>query len=399
MLNKGPLDGIRILDFTHVLAGPFTTSLLGDLGAEIIKVERPGKGDSTRLNGPPFQCGESAFFFCVNRNKKSVCIDLKSPHAPDLIKRMAEKCDVVVENFRPGVMDKLGIGYADLKKHRPDLIYASLNAFGKEGPYRDRPGFELIVQGLTGLVSITTPPGGEPAKIQIQIVDLCAGMFLAMAILSALYHRSRTGNGQQVETSLLRSTMAVMANYIGIFFMAGKVPSGMGTRNAQAMPSQAFRTEDGYVVVVAHANQWPKFCRALGRPEWEHDENLCKDSYRIEHYNEVESLINSVTKTKSTEEWLKIFREYEVAAGPINTIEDLFCDPQVLASDLVMKIQHPKAGEIKVLSPPFKLSETPATVKLPPPMLGQHMRDVFTEMGFSDTEISDLIGNHVVSGE
>lgn len=397
MNDKGPLDGVRILDFTHVLAGPFTTALLGDLGAEIIKIEAPGKGDSTRLNGPPFQNGESAYFFCVNRNKKSICMDLKNRQAVDALKRMVKQCDVVVENFRPGVMDRLGLGYAELKKHRPDLIYASLNAFGQDGPYRDRPGFELIVQGLTGLVSITTPPGGDPAKIQIQIVDLCAGMFLAMAILSALYHRSLTGEGQQVETSLLRSTMAVMANYLGIFLMAGTVPKGMGTRNAQAMPSQAFKTKDGHIAVVAHANQWPRFCRALEKPEWATDQNLRSDSYRIEHYDEVESLINAVTKEKLTEDWLRIFLDNQVAAGPINTVEDLFRDPQVLASNLVVTMQHPKAGEIKLLAPPFKLSETPASVTMPPPVLGQHVQDVFEKMGFSESEISTLFDSGAIS--
>ncbi len=397
MKDLGPLTGIRILDFTHVLAGPYTTALLGDLGAEIIKIEAPGKGDSTRLNGPPFQNGESAFFLCVNRNKKSICMDLKNPQAITSVKRIIKNCDVVVENFRPGVMQRLGLGYAELKKHRHDLIYASLNAFGQEGPYRDRPGFELIVQGLTGLVSITTPPGGEPAKIQIQIVDLCAGMFLAMAVLAALYHRSRTGEGQQVETSLLRSTMAVMANYIGMFFMAGTVPKGLGTRNAQAMPSQAFKTSDGHVAVVAHANQWPRFCRALGRPEWSTDGNLSKDSYRIEHYDAVEALINDVTTKRSTEEWLTIFKENQVAAGPINTVEDLFRDPQVLASDLVVTLQHPKAGEIRLLAPPFKLSKTPATVDMPPPLLGQHVKDVFCKMGFSESEIEALINNGAIS--
>ncbi len=397
MKHNGPLSGIRILDFTHVLAGPFTTSILGDLGAEIIKIENPKGGDSTRLNGPPFQNGESAFFFCVNRNKKSICVDLKNPQAAPVIKKIVEKCDVVVENFRPGVMERLGIGYGELKKHRPDLIYASLNAFGAAGIYKDRPGFELIIQGLTGLVSITTPPGEKPAKIQIQIVDLCAGMFLAIAILSALYHRSKTGEGQQVETSLLRSTMAIMANYIGMFLMAGVVPKGMGTRNAQAMPSQAFETKDGYILVVAHANQWPKFCRAIDKQEWIDDDNMGKDSYRIENYDKVEALINGVLRTKETKDWLEIFRIHQVAAGPINTVEDLFSDPNVLESDLVVTMKHPKAGEVKLLAPPFILEKTPASVVLPPPLLGQHLNEILAETGFSEAEVTRLIENRVIS--
>ncbi|MBU2643881.1 CoA transferase, partial [bacterium] len=249
MPNTGPLKGIKIIDCTHILSGAFASTLLGDLGAEVIKVERLGTGDPVRLSGPPFQNGEGAYFISVNRNKKSICVDLKKPAGIAIIHKLVSRSDVFMENFRPGVMDRLGLGYDALTEINPDLVYASLTAFGRNGPFKDKPGFELIIQSLTGLVDVTTPPGGEPAKIQVQLVDLCAGMILAYSTLAALYHKLGTGEGQRVETSLLESSVAMLANLAGIYFMTGKVPTGLGTRNPQAMPSQAFKTRDGYVSV------------------------------------------------------------------------------------------------------------------------------------------------------
>lgn len=401
MYHTCPLEGIKVLDFTQVLSGPFGTMLLGDLGAEIIKVEPPITGDSTRGSGPPFQQGESAYFFCVNRNKKSICVDLKKKEGVEVIRRIvARGCDVVAESFRPGVMDRLGLGYKEMKKIKGDLIYSSLSAFGNKGPYRDRPGFELIVQGLTGLVSITTEPGGEPAKIQPQIVDLGSGMFQAFSILAALYHKQRTGQGQRVETSLLESTIAIMANLVGIYFMTGEVPMGLGTRNPQLMPSQAFKTRDSYMLTVIGGVQlWARFCKALGKPEWITDENLSKNLYRVEHRYEVEKMIEEVTTTKTTEEWIEIFEEHQVPVGPINTIEEMFEDPQVKSLDMVVTINHSKAGKIKLLSPPWKLSETPGGVKLPPPVLGEHTTQVLKEKGFSLEEIESLKRKGVIFGQ
>jgi len=395
METPGPLHGIRILDFTHVLSGPFGTSLLGDLGAEIIKVEPPG-GDRVRLSGPPFQGGESAYFLCVNRNKKNISIDLKKPEAGDVVRRLIKECDVFVENFRPGVMDRLGFGYEDMIKIKPDLIYSSMTAFGKEGPYKDNPAFELIIQALTGLVDVTTPPGGDPAKIQIQVVDLCTGMFLAFGTLAALYHKLATGKGQRVETSLLESTLAMMANLAGIYFMTGKVPTGMGSRNPQAFPSQAFKTKDGYFVMVGH---WDRLCTALGKPEWIDDPDLGRNAYRVEHYEEMTALVESITKTKSTQAWLEILNENQVAAGPINTVEEALEDPGVKATGLVKTIDHQKAGKIKLLDKPWHLSESCGGLRLPPPSYGQHTSEVLLEYGFSAPEIEQLKQNQVIFGE
>jgi len=394
MQSAGPLDGVRILDFTHVLSGPFGTSLLGDLGAEIIKVEPPG-GDRVRMMGPPFQGGESAYFFCVNRNKKSISLDLKKPEAIDVVRRLVKDCDVLIENYRPGVMDRLGLGYAEISQIKPDIIYSSMTAFGKNGPYKDKPGFELIIQALTGLVDVTTPPEGSPAKIQIQVVDLCTGMFLAFGTLAALYHKLATGQGQKVETSLLESTLAMMANLAGIYLMTGKVPTGMGSRNPQAFPSQAFKSKDGYFVMVGH---WDRFCRALGKPEWIDDPQLGSNAYRVEHYVEMSALVESVTTTKTTAEWLKILQEHQVAAGPINTVEKAFEDPGVQATGMVKTMEHPQAGEIKLLDKPWHLSGSSGGLRMPPPAFGQHTDEVLLAHGFSESEIALLKQHEVVFG-
>jgi crotonobetainyl-CoA:carnitine CoA-transferase CaiB-like acyl-CoA transferase len=395
---KGPLTGVRVVDFTHVLGGPYASMLLGDMGAEIIKIEPPGRGDSTRLSGPPFQEGESAYFICVNRNKKSICLDLKKKEGVEVAKRLVKDCDVVTSSFRPGVMRRLGLGYEELKKIRPDVIYGALSAFGREGPLKDKPGFELIIQGLTGLVSVTSEPGRRPGKIQIQVVDLCSGMFLALAILGALYHRKLTGEGQRVDTSLLESTSALLANLAGIYFMTGKVPVGMGTRNPQVMPSQALKTKDSYILVVTQPNHWGKFCTALGKPEWISDAPFSEPAYRVEHYDQTEKTVEEITTTKTTAEWMEIFDKHQVAATPINTVEEFFAEPQTKAVGLVETLTHPQTGPIQILKQPWNFSAAYGGVKSPPPRLGEHTEQVLKEAGLSPEEISSLKDQGVIFG-
>ncbi len=395
MKTKGPLEGIRILDFTHMLSGPFAGCLLGDLGAEVIKIEPP-KGDSVR-HSPPQQGGESAYFLCVNRNKKGICLDLKNPEAIDIVLRLVKDADVVMENFRPGVMKRLGLGYDRLREIKPDLIYASLTAFGEKGPYKDKPGFELIIQALTGLVDVTTPKGGEHAKIQIQIVDLCTGMFLAYATLAALYEKLDNGKGQKVTTSLLESTVALMANLAGLYFMTGKVPSGMGSRNPQGMPSQVFRSKDSAFGMVGAAH-WDRFTHALGKPEWNEDHNLSDIAYRIQHYDETVALIESVTTTKTTQEWMSIFGKHQVAAAPVNTVEKGLEDPGVKATGIIKTVEHPKAGKIKLLDKPWQMLGVPDSPCEAPPYLGQHNDEVLQRIGFTQLEIDDLKQKNIVFG-
>ena len=395
MKTKGPLEGILVLDFTHMLSGPFASSMLGDLGAEVIKIEPP-KGDSVRLS-PPHQGGESAYFICVNRNKKSISLDLKKPEAVDIVLRLVEKADVVMENCRPGVMERLGLGYDRLMEIKPDLIYASLTAFGEKGPYKDKPGFELIIQALTGLVDVTTPNGGEPAKIQIQIVDLCTGMFLAYATLAALYEKLDSGKGQKVKTSLLESTLALMANLAGLYFMTGKVPTGMASRNPQGMPSQVFRSKDSAFGMVGAAH-WDRFTAVLGKPEWNKDPKLSDMSYRIQHYDDTVALIETDTTTKTTKEWMPIFEKYQVAAAPVNSVEQGMEDPGVVASGMIKTVEHPRAGEVKLLDKPWQMSGVSDSPCVAPPYLGQHNSEILKRIGFTQTEIDDLKQSKIVCG-
>lgn len=395
MSKDGPLKGIRILDFTHVLSGPFGSALLGDLGADIIKIESP-IGDPTRKAMPPSLEGESSYFFCVNRNKRSMVLDLKKPEAVETVKRMVKKCDVVMENFRPGVMDRLGVGYEELTRIKPDLIYSSMSAFGRSGPYRDRPGYELIIQALTGLIDITSPKEGPHAKIQIQIVDLSAGMFLAFITLAALYHRLDSGKGQHVYTSLLEATLAMTANLSAIYFMSGQVPTGMGSRNPQSVPSQVFRTKDSTFATVG---RWERLCKALGKEEWSTHPDWSQNKYRVEHYDEMEKMVEEVTITKTTAEWLKILEEHDMPANRINTMEEALQDAGILATDMIKTVQHSKAGNIKIMDKPWEMSETPGELRYPPPAFGQHSAEILLEFGFSRDEIEDLKQKEALYGD
>ncbi len=386
MKASGPLAGIKILDFTHVLSGPFATALLGDLGADIIKIESP-VGDSTRWAIPPDMAGESSYFFCVNRNKRSMSMDLKQPEAVETVKRMVKESDVVIENFRPGVMDRLGLGYDALTAIKPDLIYSSMSAFGEKGPYKDSPGYELIIQAMTGLIDITSPAEGPKSKIQIQVVDLCTGMFLAYATLAALYHKLNSGKGQKVETSLLESTLAMTANLSAIYFMTGKVPSKMASRNPQTVPSQVFRSKDSHFAFVGH---WEKFCRAIGKEEWASHPDYGQNKYRVEHYDEMEKLIESVTTTRTTDEWLETFAQHDLAANRIQTMEEALEDPGVKAVDMIKTIKHSTAGDIRIMDKPWQLSESPGEIRYPPPVFGEHTSEILTDFGFDGGEIEAL---------
>jgi len=386
MESKGPLSGIKVLDFTHVLSGSYGTMILGDLGAEIIKIEKKGAGDALRYQ-PPIKDGLSAYYSCSNRNKKCLSLDIKRKGAIELIKRLVKNCDVFAENFRPGVMDRLGLGYQDIRGIKPDIIYASLSAFGDKGPYKSKPGFELIVQSLVGLVNVTTEPGRHPAKVQPQIVDISGGIYLAISILGALYHKQKTGQGQKVTTSLMEALGAVMANFFYMHLMGGKIPLGLGSRNPMMFPSQAFRTKDSYVSVVVVPAHWDRFCNALGKPEWIDDPRYSDRVYRVQHYDKMETMVENVITKKTTAEWVEIFEKHEVAAARLNTIREFFEDPQFKSLNMITTLNHPKAGKIQIQTPPWQMSETPCVVTLPPPFLGEHTSQILKENGFSDSEI------------
>ena len=388
----GPLDGIRVLDLTRVLAGPYCTMFLGDLGAEVVKVEQPGVGDDTRGWGPPFVGGESAYFLCVNRNKKSITIDLKSQDGVTLLRRLAERADVLIENFRPGAMERVGLGEKDLRANNPRLIYASLSGFGADGPMSDAPGYDLIVQAWGGLMSITGMPEGDPTKVGVAIIDLVAGLMLGKAIVSALFAREQLGIGQKIDTSLLEAEVACLINVGSNYLIEGKIPGRWGNAHSSIVPYQSFKTADGYVVIgVASEGIWRRFSKAIGRGELADDPRFAKNSDRVQNREVLTATLSEGFLGRETDAWMKLLNEAEVPCAPVQTIDQVFKAPQVLHREMLVKVEHPTAGTVPMAGIPVKFSATPASIRLAPPILGQHTEEVLTSwLGIERTEIEEL---------
>lgn len=388
----GPLDGVRVLDLTRVVAGPYCAMFLGDLGAEVVKVEQPGTGDDTRGWGPPFTGGESAYYLCINRNKKSIALDLKSAKEVELVRQLAQAADVVIENFRPGTMERLGLGEKELREINPRLIYASLTGFGADGPMSGWPGYDLIVQAWGGLMSITGTPDGEPVKVGVAIIDLVAGLMLGKAITAALFAREKIGVGQRIDTSLLEAEVASLINVGSNYLIGGKIPARWGNAHPNIVPYQNFKTADGYLVIgVASEVIWKRFCQAIGRMELAEDPRFANNSTRVENRVELISLLAEVFLGRSNEIWLKLLNDAEVPCAPVQTIDRVFQAPQVLHRDMLVEIEHPTAGKVPMAGIPVKFSVTPASVRLPPPLLGQHTDEVLkTWLGMTDEAIEDL---------
>jgi crotonobetainyl-CoA:carnitine CoA-transferase CaiB-like acyl-CoA transferase len=397
-LKSGPLDGVRVLDLTRVLAGPYCTMFLGDLGAEVVKIEQPGVGDDTRGWGPPFAGGESAYFLCVNRNKKSVTVDLKSPDGIALVRRLAEKADVLIENFRPGTMERLGLGEAVLRADNPKLIYASLTGFGADGPMADFPGYDLIVQAWGGLMSITGAPDGDPTKVGVAIIDLVAGLMLGKSIAAALFAREKLGVGQRIDTSLLEAEVASLINAASNYLVAGKVPGRWGNAHPTIVPYQSFQTADGYLVVgVASELIWKRFCRAIERPELADDARFAKNADRVENRAALIALLRDMFRRRDNATWLRLLNQAEVPCAPIQTIDQVFAAPQVRHRQMLVEVEHPTVGTLRLAGIPVKFSVTPAAVRLPPPLLGQHTEEVLSSwLGINEQEIAELKRQKVV---
>jgi CoA:oxalate CoA-transferase len=391
------LEGIRVLDFTRVLAGPFCTMMLADLGAEVIKVERPGTGDDSRHFGP-FVGEESAYFMSINRNKKSVTLNLKDPLAVDIVKRMIKNIDVVVENFRPGVMEKLGLGYEVLKEINPRLVYASSSGFGHTGPYSQLPAYDLILQGMGGIMSITGPDKDHPTKVGSSIADIFAGTFCAIGILAALRHRDRTGEGQEVDVSMLDSQVSILENAISRYFVTGDVPVPIGNRHPSIAPFATFHTTDGFInIAVGNDAIWKRFCDLVGRPELAKDTRFQTNDGRNSNWADLEPLLQDIMSGDSTEGWLKRLREAGVPCGPINNIEQLVNDPQVLSRGMIVDVEHPVAGKVKMPGCPIKLSATPTNQYKPAPVLGADVGSILQKYaGVSTEEIQELKEKGVV---
>jgi crotonobetainyl-CoA:carnitine CoA-transferase CaiB-like acyl-CoA transferase len=400
-MNSGqtaPLAGIRVLDLTRVLAGPYCTMFLGDLGADIVKVEEPGVGDDTRLWGPPFVGGESAYFLCINRNKKSLSLNLKSEQGAELLRKLAARADVLVENFRPGTMARLGLGDQELRAVNSQLIYASLSGFGADGPMKDWPGYDLIIQAWGGLMSITGMPDGGPTKVGVAIIDIVAGLMLGKAIVAALFARERTGIGQKIETSLLEAEVACLINAGSNYLVGGSVPGRWGNAHPNIVPYQSFETRDGYLVVgVASEAIWRRLCGGIGRPELTDDPRFAKNPQRVENREELIQILASAFRDRDTATWMSLLSQAGVPCAPVQTIDQVFNAPQVKHREMVTEIEHPTAGRIRMAGLPVKLSATPASIRLPPPLLGQHTAEILaTWLGLDANSIEQLKNDGVV---
>lgn len=373
----GVLSGIRVVDFTRVVAGPYCTMLLGDLGAEIIKIEQPGKGDDTRSWGPPFVGGESAYFLSVNRNKKSVCLDLNNEDDLKVVHRLVAESDVVIENFRSGIMERFGLGYEDWRERHPRLIYCSISGYGRSGPYKDRAGYDVIVSAMGGLMGITGTPEGEPVKTGVALTDVITGLHAFSAIQAALYHRERGGLGQRIDVSLLSAELAALINAASNYLVAGEVPQPQGSTHGSIVPYQAFRAADGYIVIgAANDKLFQNLCLALAHPEWASDERFRTNAERVKNREALVALIEEALQAENVATWEPRLAQAGIAVGPVNRMDQVFQDPQVLHSQQVVSLTHPTAGDVRLVGPAVQYSLTPAEITSPPPLLGEHTQEI-----------------------
>ena len=391
------LDGVKVLDLTQIMAGPFCTMLLADMGADVIKVEKPGGGDDVRRMGPPFINGESAAFLGINRNKRSIVVDLKDQRGVELVRSMAEKSDVLVQNFRPGTLDRMGLGYEQVRSLNPALVYCTISGFGSTGPYAHRAGFDLVTQGMSGLMSVNGHPGAPPAKVGVPITDLNAGMFATYGILTAYIHRLRTGRGQHVDTSLLESGVAYTIWESAVYFATGQVPAPTGSAHRLTAPYQAFRTSDGHINVgAANQSNWERLCRAIQREELIEDARFVEPADRMNNLTELVATLETTFLGERSSLWLEALEEAGVPAGPIYDMAQVYDDPQVQARQMIVEMEHPVAGRVKNIGIPVKLSGTPGGVRRPAPTLGQHTDEVLAGLGYSEAEVARLRNGGVV---
>ena len=393
-LEQMPLAGVRVLDLGRHLAGPTCAMPLGDLGADVIKIENPGVGEDGRAAGPPFfppEGGESAFFLSANRNKRSLALDVKHAEGQELFRRLADRADVVVENFRPGVMEALGIGYATTSQRNPRIIYCSISGFGADGPFADRPGPDQIIQGFSGLMSVTGFEGGEPVRVGIPIADLLTGLFGAYGVLAALQARERTGRGQLVNTSLLESMVGMMGFQAVRYLNGGGVPPPAGNHHPINAPYGVFKTRDGYVTIGATGEKkWTQFCRIIDAPELLDDPRFKTNGGRFARRYELAELIGQKLQAHTSDEWERILNERSIPCGPIYTLDHTLEHPQVHHRQMVVEREHPVVGTVRLLGLPVKLSETPVGIERVPPLWGQHTDEVLAELGLDEPELERL---------
>jgi len=403
------LAGVRVLDLSRVLAGPWCTQTLADLGADVIKVERPGSGDDTRGWGPPYlkdahgaDTAEAAYYLGANRNKRSICIDIATPEGQALVRELAAQCDVLVENFKVGDLARYGLDAQALRATQPRLVVCSITGFGQYGPYKDRAGYDYAIQGLGGLMSVTGErddlPGGGPQKVGVAVADLFTGMYASVAILAALRHRDLTGEGQHIDMALLDTQVAMLANLGANYMVTGKAPGRMGNAHANIVPYQVFAAADGHLILaVGNDGQFAKFCDIAGRPEWAADARFASNAARVRHRAELVPLLEAVLRERPRDAWLAALEAAKVPCGPINDLAQTFADPQVQARAMTARFDHPQHPGLELVASPIKLERTPVQYRHAPPLLGQHTREILREAGVAEDRIETLLAQKVLA--
>ncbi len=399
----GPLSHLRVLDLSRVLAGPWAGQLLADLGAEVIKVERPGSGDDTRAWGPPWlkdargrDTAESAYYLSCNRGKKSLTLDIAAPEGQDIARRLAAQSDILLENYKAGALARYGLAWEQLRELNPGLIYCSVTGFGQDGPYRERAGYDFMIQGMGGLMSVTgepdSAPGGGPVKVGVAIADVMTGMYAGVAVLAALARRSLTGTGQHIDLALLDVEVAMLANQAMNYLASGVAPGRLGNAHPNIVPYQAFRTRDGSLILaVGNDAQFAKFCQLAGRPELAADPRFATNAARVRHRADIVPLVADLMATRSTAEWIAALEPAGVPCGPINTLDQVFADPQVRHRGLRLELPHPSAGSVPQVASPFRFSRDTVEYRDPPPVLGQHTEDILRGLlGMDTATVADL---------